>query len=63
MQQKMFQPKELEKIRSDLVECQSLAQDIEAAKKAGVAGIEIIDDRHKSCLEGLAKLFEQYGKK
>jgi hypothetical protein len=59
---RIFNAKEIEKLRSDLVECQSIAQDIENAKKAGISGIEILEDRHKRCVEDLQKKMDVYGK-
>jgi hypothetical protein len=63
MATKMLTDREQNQLISDLKECQSIAEDIENAKKAKIEGIEILEQRHKDCMANLQAKYAVYGKR
>lgn len=61
MATKMLSQKEKEQLVIDLKACESIAEDIENAKKAKVQGVEILEERLKECRSDLQAKYSVYG--
>ncbi len=54
---------EKQQLLQDLKACESIAEDIENAKKAGIPGIEMLEERYNTCINDLRNKHAVYGKR